>query len=302
MKTVIAGPWIGEFGWELFCWQGFLRRYAKQFDRTIVVCRTGHDVLYDDFAHTIMHFDPLYEETDMWHNRKGPRRKAEDLFTFGDHHGELTFVRGDRYTARWWATRSGNVPDGHGGWKTEHVQGEHWSLRQDLRKLGSGYNMQLGFTVLMIVRNTHKCDTGFRNWPRTHATDFANSMVARGHTVACVGKSESSAHIAGTVDLRDIPLVELADVMRNSKVIVGPQCGPTHFATLCELPQVCWQTCKEHARRVSVAWNPYETQVETLCAGNDSYWKNRNLWVPTLDYTIERTLSVIEGDIHNGRE
>ena len=22
MKKLIAGPWVGEFGWELFAWQG----------------------------------------------------------------------------------------------------------------------------------------------------------------------------------------------------------------------------------------------------------------------------------------
>ena len=32
MKTLIAGPWVGEFGWELAAWQGYIRALSKNFD------------------------------------------------------------------------------------------------------------------------------------------------------------------------------------------------------------------------------------------------------------------------------
>ncbi len=35
-KLLLAGPWVGEFGWELFCWQGHLRRISKNYNKTIV--------------------------------------------------------------------------------------------------------------------------------------------------------------------------------------------------------------------------------------------------------------------------
>lgn len=34
MKTLLASHWVGEFGWELFGWQGHLRRISKEYDKT----------------------------------------------------------------------------------------------------------------------------------------------------------------------------------------------------------------------------------------------------------------------------
>ena len=34
-KTLFAGPFIGEFGMELFTWQGHIRKMAEKFDKTI---------------------------------------------------------------------------------------------------------------------------------------------------------------------------------------------------------------------------------------------------------------------------
>jgi len=49
---LFAGPWIGEFGWELARWQGAVRKRALDSGLyTIVMSDPGHHVLYDDFAH-----------------------------------------------------------------------------------------------------------------------------------------------------------------------------------------------------------------------------------------------------------
>ena len=37
MSTLFAGPWSGEFGYELFEWQGKLRAMSKDFDKVIAV-------------------------------------------------------------------------------------------------------------------------------------------------------------------------------------------------------------------------------------------------------------------------
>ena len=57
MKTLIAGPWVGEFGWELFAWQGYLRALSRKFDKTIIISRTASKALYDDFADEFISFD-----------------------------------------------------------------------------------------------------------------------------------------------------------------------------------------------------------------------------------------------------
>ena len=49
-KLLIAGPWVGEFGWELFAWQAYVRALSRHFPRTLIVCRKTSEALYEDFA------------------------------------------------------------------------------------------------------------------------------------------------------------------------------------------------------------------------------------------------------------
>ena len=49
--VLFAGPWVGEFGWEVARWQGAVRKCSKESGLyTIVMSRPGHQVLYRDFA------------------------------------------------------------------------------------------------------------------------------------------------------------------------------------------------------------------------------------------------------------
>ena len=50
MRRLIAGPWCGEFGWELMSWQGRIRELSRSYDETIVCSDDGHQALYADFA------------------------------------------------------------------------------------------------------------------------------------------------------------------------------------------------------------------------------------------------------------
>ena len=65
-STLLAGPWVGEFGWELFCWQGIVRSISKDFDKTIVIGRPGHGTIYEDFCDDFIEFDPASYHTDGW--------------------------------------------------------------------------------------------------------------------------------------------------------------------------------------------------------------------------------------------
>ena len=48
--TLFAGPWVGEFGWELMSWQGMVRKLAPRYKRVIISCRPESQALYQDFA------------------------------------------------------------------------------------------------------------------------------------------------------------------------------------------------------------------------------------------------------------
>ena len=270
-----AGPWFGELGWELFCWQGFLRKMAARYDRVVVACRTGHALLYRDFADGIIHYDPTGTETDMWKNHDEIESHGLMSYYLGDN-PNIKVVKNDSFKSIWWK--------------------EHWdhTTRQNFINFATYDSaMDPATNILLIVRDTDKCGTGFRNWPIAHATRFATAMQSRGYSVGCVGRSDSALHIPGTTDYRDVSLKHLAQIMANSRVIVGPQCGPTHFGTLCLLPQVTWQTKPEHAERVKKGWNPFG--VPTITMPSDiSYWKTRTMWLPPVDEVVANTIEILK--------
>ena len=71
MTKVIAGPWVGEFGWELFCWQAYLRAIKNQFDieDMVAVTRPGRELLYEDFCKVETTEIPV-KNADSWHNAR----------------------------------------------------------------------------------------------------------------------------------------------------------------------------------------------------------------------------------------
>ena len=75
-KILVAGPWIGEFGWELFGWQGYIRAISKNYVRTICISRPGHGVLYTDFAEFVA-FDPEVDSSTMWMAQDKPRVESK---------------------------------------------------------------------------------------------------------------------------------------------------------------------------------------------------------------------------------
>jgi len=278
MKTLFAGPFIGELGWELFCWQGFLRKIAPKYDRVVVACRAGHDALYTDFADDILHFGEGDNQTDMCYDRSVDRQKITNFrFYIEDFAPNAEWIKPDAYPQRWWDS-------------------QYWSTRQSLIRLGKKVDGCLVPDVLLHVRDTDKCSTGFRNWPKKHAKIVSESLMRAGYSVVCIGKSESSLHVGGT-DCRDINLTALTDLMASSKLIISPQSGPAHLATLCGLPQLCWQTCRDHSLRVQSHWNPFNTRVKTMQSPGDAHWRQKKMWLPDSSVIVNEAKRMLKDSL-----
>ena len=57
MRTLLAGGFVSELGWEVATWVPAIRRYSRKFDNTVIVCRTGYEYLYGDIADVIINYD-----------------------------------------------------------------------------------------------------------------------------------------------------------------------------------------------------------------------------------------------------
>lgn len=266
-KTLLAGPWIGEFGWELFHWQGFIRSISRQFDRTIIVGRKGHDVLYEDFSDGYIEFDPKSYQTDGWRCKNSVdhlpliRSINHDRYVDG-----TTFDTGCRYT-------EDGVVDTNNSIK--------WSM-QSFFNYSNSCKLWTPYDIVLHARHKH---SGERSSERNWSIDKWNELSSRlKHlSIASIGTTQSSLHVNGTDDCRDLPLRDVISLICCSKIVVGPSSGPMHLASLCGVSHLVWSS-PYNRNRYETSWNPHNTTV---------YFHDNQGWDPSVDNILNIINNVI---------
>lgn len=282
MKKLYAGPWVGELGWECMAWNGYLRAIAKDYDEITICGPTGHDGLYADFMTNYVSYDAPTVKANMWMNSPEIMTDAEMYFQawFGVHEfGDITRINPQTV----WGDLV-RLP------KRDLVT----ALKpQKFIRLGSEGSRK-GFDIVYHARNRDDWDSGFRNWQQIDCDRVLRSFVDAGFRIACIGKKDMANYVSGTTDLRDISLSSLADVLANSKVLVGPISGPIHFGALCGIDHVTWAVKTEHEQRIRSKWNPFNPRIECITA-DDKVWKERIPWTPDVKQIATAIKGILDG-------
>jgi len=273
---LLAGPYCGEFGWTLFCWQAYLRWVSQQqeFD-SVIIC--GHDdtkALYNDFC------------TEWVSHNEWPI--APDCYT------------GRMKISNWWNGRY-TIGDVLFRPNTKHVHysaswGSFWQewdesfRRQSFISYGNSGD---GYDCLLHIRSTTKNGTGYRNWADNKWLELTKLLISEGVSIGCVGSHTAAHHIDGCDDLRGLSLDKITDIMASSKMIVGPSSGPLHLASLCKCHQVVWSPMYNY-NRYMYHWNPFNTKVSFIdegCPGRDSAWN------PSVNTVLNSVMKVINAHV-----
>jgi len=251
-NTLLAGPWIGEFGWELFSWQGYIRKQSKNYDKTIVIGRPGHKFLYQDFCDEYFEFDPCSYKTDMC------RCDGAKDYSYLINQIPYTDYISGQFSIGLVFTNSGVVDYNNGMFYKE----------QEFFKYNSNQKTD-GYDVIFHCRN--KTVGNQRNWGYDKWVKLKQSLP-KDLKICCIGNNEAY-YIDGTTDKREVSLEELVVIMNNSKIIVGPSSGPMHLASLSGLKHLVWGS--EHNRiRYNEVWNPFKT----LCI-----YYSKEVWDPSVE-------------------
>mgnify|MGYP003677463201 CR=1 FL=1 len=255
MKTLFAGPFVGEFGWELFCWQGILRKYCEvsNFDKVIISSRKSTEFLYKDFYDEHIEYEPDVYEPDSFFNRGAmtniPRPEGKCSYLPFNH--KLT-----HYTP--------SIIKDKSIWNPK--------LKQSFIKYGKKIDTDI--KILLHSRNTSGAggQTSIRNWDKNKfenvVSHFSNIKFAS------IGTKQAANHIRGTKDLRDKNVV---DYMASADLIIGPSSGPMHLASLCGLKQLAWGV-ENNINRYKYDWNPHNTETQYIVSEN---------WNPDIKEVIE---------------
>lgn len=263
MKTLVAGPWIGEFGWELFCWQSYLRARSREFDRTIVYGRPGHEAIYEDFA----------TEYQGWMVPRQGRPDCQNLIIEGKKWPGWTETNWCREATR---IRPNDVPI---VWDpVPRVNGP-----QEWKRYGDSEEAVFSHPVVFHARSRQW--NADRNWPEDEWYELAHQLSIRDIGFSCIGTEEEAMWIEreiGAPFMAKTGLKSQMNEISGAKVAVGPSSGPMALAVLCGTPVVTWSGNEKDLTRLPKVWNPFNVPVKVLPTWQPSVESVRQAILETL--------------------
>ena len=262
MKKLIAGPWAGEFGWELFAWQAYVRSLSKNFDKTVVISRKGCSAIYSDFCDEYIEYNPVGGLADSFFMH-GFDMKREIASIISNNKIKL-----DENTTLFLPRRIGIPPHTH---FSQVVSFGKYIVKPEYITYGNKIDKRYDYIFHIRNRDLRKQDNWhIENWERLRDM-FPDKRIA------CIGTKGESGWIEGTADLRGLSLDALFDIMRSADFAFGPSSGPMHLASLCGLPHVVW-SIPDNKKRYEVNWNPLSTKV---------LFDSKFNWHPSPEYVFD---------------
>lgn len=267
MSSLWAGPWCGEFGFEITSWQSCVRQRADGYTSVIVGCRPESRALYNDFA------------TEFW----DVPNVGDALNTNCDRRvdgGHVEIVRSFNRQAR---RGGGEIMPG----KMQHPDGR-WRVFGNRTK-------GLEYDLLLHARWMRKGSKGGdmrRSAPQDWWDRLGARLLQKGYNVASIGLASQALHVAGTHHIMDCPLQVLMDVMASSRCVLGASSGPIHLAAMCKLPAVVWTDTKHkgyggltNKQRLLKSWNPFKAPVKLIHVTQDAHTQ---YWTPDPNVVVDK--------------
>ena len=264
---IIAGPWVGELGWEVMKWQGYVRKavleHLDETDEIIIGCRTGHDILYHDDRYAgklrFRHFEPFPAPTCC---ELCGDRTYNEMMEAGT--GDLRLPA--RRIMDAWDAEAKDFPKG--------TPIEPFESQEFVRLPKAAPN---GLTVIHA-----------RSWTKM-ASEWRNVALAGWERLVdhldgdcvSVGIPGQAYHISGTEDGMGMPLDETARLMSGADLIIGSDSGPMHVAALTETPRMVIAPPREHVR-FSDKWLPFKGDQVTVVSTIDEALDHLKLTIATV--------------------
>lgn len=270
-KVLFAGPFVGEFGWELFCWQGFIRRLSRKYASTIVATRPDRKFIYDDFAEVALNYYPATEQTNNA-KCKGdvlPDDYYDKIRALADRI-DFDIIPSQVRLIHWSSSK------GYYATNKKYID----SPEQEFRMYGP-QDMKHAHVVIH-ARDTHKMRSGGRNWAH-EKWDLLCEHVSQVAPVFAIGTKQGSYCPPTAGDLRGHDMRVVCMVLSTARLVMGGSSGPMHLAALCNAPMFVWSH-PVNRRRYLEDWNPF---------GVDVTFYDEEGWNPSLKKIMVMTDSLL---------
>jgi hypothetical protein len=240
--NLLAGPYVGEFGYELMQWQGFVRALRPRYQQVHVLTYPGRDYLYEGCQ--VHYHDIDLKSAGYWYGRLSP---AEARSMADAKAVEIGLTDYDVFDTSLLCTRYHKML--------------FW--RQDFRLLnepaagGRIYDVAFHFRAVQKEGPDHA-----KNYDPALADELATLCLAKGLSVICVGHPDYSYCAKGCEDLRRVDLRESVAAICSVRVLAGENSGATHLANICGRPTILWAN-DQWRIDYSLRWNPFRVPIYT---------------------------------------
>jgi hypothetical protein len=242
-RHLIAGPYAGEFGYELMQWQGYVRARRPHYQSVHVLTYPGREYLYEGCA--VHHHDLDLKYAGYSYGWTPPSSMTAAAHALGE---KLGLQHYDVFHTGLLATRY------------------HKKLcwRQDFRLFEEPPLPGGPRDVAFHFRAVNKAgpDTT-RNWQPSHAAELVEKTRAAGWRILCIGHPQYSLCPDGVEDRRSVELRETIAAISSVRLVAGELSGPMHLANLCGKPTAFFADGEWRIENCR-GWNPFRVPLYVI--------------------------------------
>jgi len=246
-QNLFAGAYVGEFGYELMQWQGFVRARRADYAQVHVLTYPGREYLYEGCQVHSHNVD--LKTAGYWYGRLSPTQTQQMARAKA---AEIGLKDYDIFDASLLCTRY-------------HKQ-LFW--HQDFKLLSEPPLRPVPYDVVFHFRQVKKTGSDhFKNYSEPLANELVQRCSEAGLAVACIGHPDYSYCPPGCPDHRNVDLRQTIAAISTARVVSGENSGPMHLANLCGKPTILWAQ-DQWRIDYSLRWNPF--RVPIYIAANDT--------------------------------
>ncbi len=272
-SVLFAGPWVGEFGWELCWWNPMIRFLAQTFEHVIVAAPESSRYLYE-FA---TEFIPL--KTEGWRFAEGRLLTKVPRVCNGSKTLNPAALWEELGLQECDALRT----------REATLTPKKW------RVLAPSVSSPFVADVLCAFRPEKRIEdrvVAGKDYAIEKCAEVVELLLKAGLQVGCYG-GRDNYWFEGSIDLRGLPLELQCAALSAAKCAVGPSSAPLHLASLSQCPHVTWSGISEDvAIRYEAHWNPFQTPACFITTADPTPWEV----VEEVMRTIEETVRGLRGE------
>ncbi len=242
-RHLIAGPYTGEFGYELMQWQGYIRARRAAYESVHILTYPGRDYLYEGC--TVHHHDVELRTAGYGYGHMPRAQKAQLAHELAAKIGLKDY---DIFDTSLLCTRYHKMLF----WRQD------FRLFQEPAKSGGIRDVAFHFRA---INKTGPDKT--RNYHPELAHELVEKCRAEGLRMLCIGHPDYSLCPEGVEDCRSLDLRETVAALCSVRLLAGELSGPFHLANLCGLPTAFFADGEWRIENCR-GWNPFRVPLYVI--------------------------------------